>query len=308
MNVWIRALLLSSLAAAFAGCGDGGGGSGSATEGGGGGPVLAPWSTPEIEPNDTAPTATPLPVGTGGVGSVAAPGDLDFWSFTASSGTLVSIELFAVRFDQNGWDGGYNSPTLRLVAPDGSTPLLEHRHSGVWGFSRQDQDVPKFLVPADGTYFLRIGLDKPATPGGNYVVRVTPLPAAPLQVETEPNDQFTQAQPIVPGLVVAHHDNSNYDFYSFTISEPSVVTFEMVGSRNGLFDGSSEYYNPRLQLLETNGSQVIVYDDVSYFRDSTVSMARAMQGTYYLQVMQAGSTSGTADYFLKFDLSPVVPL
>jgi hypothetical protein len=155
-----------------------------------------------------------------------------------------------------------------------------------------------FRVPAAGVYYLRIDHDKAATPGGNYVVRVVPLPTVPLQLEAEPNDGFATAQAITPGLVFGFHDNSNYDFYSFTITQPSVVTFEIVGYRNGLFDNSSEYYNPRLQLLETNGSQVIVYDDSSYFKDSTVSMARAMQG----------STSGVCDYFLRFDLTPIGPL
>src|SRR5262245_6684463 len=69
MSVSKRASILAAFALALAGCGPEGGGR-SAAPPPGGGPVLAPGSIPEIEPNDSAATATPLPLTTGGVGSV----------------------------------------------------------------------------------------------------------------------------------------------------------------------------------------------------------------------------------------------
>ena len=262
----------------------------------------------ETEPNGSRSQATPLTEGATGLGEVGAAADADYWSFEASAGEIVQIELFAARFDQQAWDGNRNVPRLRLVAPDGSV-LLTHDNSGAtgaaWDFGRHDLDVPLFRIPESGAYYVWITRDEEGGAGGRYALTVRKITPRNLQREAEAgsseNDTFDNAEPIEPGLIHGFHVAEESDYYAFTISEPTLVYAEVVGHRNGRYRDSPDYFDPVLTLLRTDGLGQLQENDDAFFFDSALSHKLDTPGTYYLRIR--GRSAGVdAPYALQFDL------
>ncbi|MFN0009765.1 MAG: DVUA0089 family protein [Planctomycetota bacterium] len=284
-------------------CGGGGGG------GGGGNPaVLA-----ESEPNGTPAQANALTLGRPGAGSVAAAGDVDFYSIRFTAGTYVKIELFATRLDQAAWDGAVNVPRLTLLAPDGTTVLLEHDPNGSvsdgWSWGPHDLDFPLYRVPATGTHYVGVEPGDDTLPGGAYAVRasVVSLPAAQLEFEpagtTGANDTPNTSQNIQPGIVHGFHAEGDLDYYAITITTPRVLRFEVTGYRNGVHDGDDGYFDPALQLFDSNGTALLALDDDSFFFDPAIQFAFEDAGTYFLEVAEAGGV-GDASYVLSYSSAP----
>src|SRR5262249_34108311 len=129
--------------------------------------------------------------------------------------------------------------------------------------------------------------------------------------EVEPNDSFMTATAITPGTVYAHHLDTltgEDDYFSFVISAPTVVSFDITAYRNGIFGNlglaDDAYYEPRIRLFATDGTTQLATNDRRYYRDSGLTYKFITNGTYFVDVSKAAST-GDADYFLTYTSAAV---
>lgn len=82
-------------------------------------PPRCDW--PELEPNNTAASATPLAVDVGACGAFQNPNDPDFWEFELPVTTWLGVWLDARE------NGSFANPALILAGPDG---LVVRREDG----------------------------------------------------------------------------------------------------------------------------------------------------------------------------------
>jgi len=293
----ITALTLSVLAAA---CSSGGGGGSAA--------VIDEDETPA---NDTPATANAIPLGTPVHGDVTTIGDVDYFQFTFAQGQIIQIELLAAREDQDTWDTEDNVARTTLFDTDGTSMLLDHvlNDPNGWSWGKHDLDMPCFYVPATGTYYVAVAQDDPAVAGGDYTLHVHTTSLANLQQETEAsgatgaNDTDGTAEPITPGTVHGFHVDDELDYYSFTVSAPSIVRFEMTAYRNGMCQGDTEYYDPLLALYDVDGTTELWSDDDTFFYDSAIQYHIDTPGTYFVAVDEYSLNGGDGEYFLSFTRS-----
>ena len=271
----------------------------------------------ESEPNDSSMTATPLTQGQFGQGNVDIMGDVDYWAFDATAGQLISIELFAIRFDQATWATNNTIATLVLFDTDGVTRLLTHEYSANFsngwtdGYDEEhDFGIPCFEVPATGTYYVCVTQDDQLANGGAYAVHVKPHDGPAITYrEMEPvmvsgsNDTFGTAEAITPGRIKGFRVDDEMDYYSFTITEPTTVRFTLTAHRNGVWRSDDEYYDPALSMYDTDGTTLLFSNDDAYFYDSSIATRLAVAGTYYVAVEECCG-AGDAIYFLDFEVLP----
>jgi hypothetical protein len=263
----------------------------------------------EDEPNDTIFLATSIPPGGAGQGSLAVAADVDYWSFTATAGQYVSIEIYALRFDQAAWRLHQALPIMSLFASDGTTPLLRHDHSQYVNLANPvDLDFPLFKILATGSYYLRVqSLDSSNLPadGGKYLLRVRPQTiTGTLVTEAEPiggvNNTPATAQPISANTTVfGFYLDSDPDFYSFTIATPTIIHVETLAIRYGRLPGSVNYRDNRVRLYSTDGITVLQDNDDNIWFDGGVHYLLTTPGTYFVEVTQTGFTASTA-YWLTY--------
>jgi len=297
----LRFLPLFALAA-FASCSD-------SSSGGGGASTLA---ITEVEPNNDAPTANGLVVGETASGAVADDTDSDFWSIDLAAGELISIEAFASRNDQDAWTTAANSTLITIYDTDGTTVLLEQSDEILDWNSDQDADVGLFRAPAAGTYYIAIDVADSLATGGDYLVTVENVSMpTPVQLETEAegidgdNNTDATAEAIVPGTVFGFHVDDGSDFYSFEVTEPSLLVFEMHGHRNGAWKADT-YFDPEIVLYDPSVSQ-LQSDDDTYYLDSSIEHIATTAGTYFIEVTEC-CADGDSGYFMSFEMTPLTDL
>ena len=290
---WSYAVLPAALSVFLFSC--------SSSSGGGGPPAV----TPEVEPNDvfTDADVAELKNNKAGSGSLSTETDIDFWSLKLTEGDVIEVELFATRLDQAAWDTGDSIPRITIYDTDGSTVLVHHDYTNLWSWGKHDLDHPMLRVPASGTYFASVTIDGAAVVDGAYCIRVTKLNVGTIQDETDEtllgNDTFDTAEPIVPGTVYGFHDDNDSDWYSFEITSPSVVRFELVTYRNGVIADDSDYFDPELTLYDVDGTTSLFDDDDAFFYDSAIDYLIKTPGIYFLQVAECCG-DGDAPYFLTY--------
>ncbi len=297
--------LLLFLLLSLASCGGGGGG---------GGGIPAVTTENEVPANDTPAGANVLSVGTPIRGEVGTAGDVDCYAIALGAGSVVQFELFATRTDQSTWDANVNIPRLTILDTDanGNAKLLEQDFSGNfsdgWNFGFEDLDIPLFEVPATGTYYAVVTQDNDAAGGGAYILRASYVSLSGLQEEAEQsgttgaNDTFDTAQAITPGTIHGYHVADELDYYSFSVSTPTVVRFELSAYRNGVHDDSGLYYDPSVHLYDSDGTTELAFNDDAYFYDSGIQYEIDTAGTYYFSVDQIGPGM-SGEYFLGFSTS-----
>ena len=270
-------------------------------------------SLAETEPNNLAATADAIPVGGAAKGTLGTD-DVDFWSFSAAAGQFVEVEFFGVRRDFSSWDGNANLPQVSLVGTDGASFLVGHDifSAGTvgWFWGQHDLDIPRFRIPATGTYFVRIDPYFSATDGGDYAFRVNDVSPPSIQAESENNDTAGTADSIIPGMIRATRVDGNDDFFSFTVSGPTLVYLEITAYRNGVFGNGgvpdNDYYDPLIELRDTDGLTVLATNDDVFFYDSALHYHIALAGTYFLRVSESGAgTDGDSEYFITYTATPV---
>ena len=125
----------------------------------------------ESEPNDDAASADPVTLGDQAIGEVNPTGDSDYWVFTATTGTILDIDVDASQV------GSPLDPTLELFDSDGVTSLAFNDD-----FDGLDSRI-KFTIDVTGDYFVAIrDLGGGGGPGFFYTINfnmLTPGPGDP---------------------------------------------------------------------------------------------------------------------------------
>jgi hypothetical protein len=267
----------------------------------------------ENEPNNDAASANPLDIGSAGTGVITAD-DIDFWSFPATEDQVVRIELFAIRREFSSWDTNANRPRLTLVGPNGTDFLLGHDFSNGgsagWQWGNHDLDIPMFRIPADGDYYVRVESTIAGIQGGSYAVLVTDVTPPSLQEESETNDDAATANAITPGTVWAMKDDDNDDWFSFDITEETLVYLEITGYRNGVYgiggSADDDYFDPTIELIDADESSVRATSYQVFFSDPALHYHLVTPGTYFLRVTESSNgTDGDGAYFITFTATPV---
>ncbi len=270
--------------------------------------VLTPLVTDEIEPNDTPATATLLDRGAVLRGELSVAGDVDCFEFPALAGEVISIELLAVRLDAASWDLACSAPELTVRDPLGVSVL---RHDfGAWGHGQHDLDVPMIPIDAGGDYTVCID-SKGGVAAGEFAVTVKAVDLRVTQKEAElpgtsgDNDSIVDSEAIEPGLLQGFFVDGESDFYSFEITEPTRIYFEVSSYRNGISDQDDDYFDSMLVLWK-DGATVLAFNDDAFFLDSAISYLLTSPGTYFVEVRESFG-DGDADYLLSFEAVPTGP-
>lgn len=267
----------------------------------------------ETEPNDTPASADLLQIGQTGIGELNDASEVDYWKVFLPSETTATIELFAARFDQEDWDSQDCVARLTLYGEDGTSKLLEHDFSGVfsagWSWGKHDLDIPRFRVTDSGTYYLAISVDGVAMVNGDYALLVEVSSEEPPQFESEPlppgggtNDTAATAQAFSvissPATVHGHHVDGESDYFKFSLSGPRIVRLEICAFRNGVADGDDDYYDPALDLIDTDETSLLASNDDAFFSDPGIQYSIDTPGTYFVRVHESPASAGDAPYFL----------
>jgi hypothetical protein len=195
-------------------------------------PSLAQQVPEAVEPNNTAATATPLPCGAEGVGVLGTAVDVDWWAITLTA----PRELFVETMPGGGTQIG---DTILTLSDAGGAPLRTN-DNGVGSGAYSRLHVPEL---AAGTYVIAVERGAAAAPTGSYLldVRCAAVVAsggAPLVAEgLENNDPRSGGTPTtVPvgarcsGTLSATGPGGDWDFYRFTLLEPSLLRARVDGT------------------------------------------------------------------------------
>jgi len=299
-------LSLSALLLLWSACGGGGGGSS-----GTGNSLVA--QEDETPPNETPATSNSLRLGTPLRGDLTTAGDVDCFALQLSAGAVVQFELFGTRTDQAAWGATTNVPRLTILdrTANLNAKLLEQDYSGRfsvgWGWGTHDLDIPMFLVPAAGTYFVAVTQDDQTASGGEYILRASAVPISVTQHELEApgvsllNDTFGSAEEITPGVLYGFHVTGELDYYKFTLASPAVVRFEVSAYRNGVPDDTGFYFDTYVRLYGANGTTLLTANDDAWFYDSAIQYEFTTPGTYYFALGEFDPAD--SPYFLSFATS-----
>jgi hypothetical protein len=266
----------------------------------------------ETESNDAFAMADPFEIGMSGSGVVTA-GDVDYWTFEATAGQVIKTELFAVRREFGAWDSNFNRPRLTLIGPNGTDYRAGHDYDSTgtagWTWGNHDLDIPLFRIPATGTYYARIEARLNNVHGGTYVLRMTDLGLS-TQPESEDNDSPATANAVAGGLIHATREDGDDDYFAFTISEPTLVSFEVIAYRNGVFgvggSADDDYFAPEIEIIGTDESTVLAANRGVFFSDPALHYHLVTPGTYFLRVTESSTGSdGDGEYFVAFTETPV---
>lgn len=262
--------------------------------------------TPEVEPNNATDIATPLGSGLAGNGDLDTFSDVDYWSFQASAGDLIRVELSGTRMTQATWNDSDSIPILRIVDPAGNDMMRHDR--ALWMSGDHDLDVPLYRIPQSGTWFLRLQASE-GDAERSYAVRIIFLSTvmtfeAEAEGATGANDTLATAEAVTtPAFIYAWHVNGESDFFAFDAVADSILSFEITAYRNGVHDGDVDYCNPRLWLYSPGGAKVEKIS-ASIFEDVEFTYRVTTAGTWYIRVVEDGGCDGSGPYFLSINSVP----
>jgi hypothetical protein len=202
----------------------------------------------EVEPNDRAVDATPLPLGHGMHGTLSSPMDRDWYriELTPDAGLpAVAASPMEAGPATNGMtiggiEGAFNilrvnlsgvaDTRMRLEISDQAQRPIYQVQSKKPGDGVRLRDL---ALPADcQAIFLTVGgvagtaaTESPAAP---YRIDAQ-VEAAPLGLELEPNDAFAQATPITEWRIGYLFPAGDVDLYRLTAAAPSILRAEVSG-------------------------------------------------------------------------------
>jgi hypothetical protein len=253
-------------------------------------------------------------------GDVITAGDVDYFKYSLTAGQAIAIELRAVRLDQTAWDGAGNVPRLTLYGTDGTTKIREHDFSGNfsdgWSWGGEDLDMPLYIAPAAGTYYVAVTQDNQTLTGGKYALLVKNVTVTNLQEEAEPagtsgvNDTPATAQAITPGVIHGFHVSDEDDYYSFTTTGITKVHFDLTAYQDGVSNGDTQYYDSFMYLYDQDGTTILQQDDDCHYYDSCIEEAIVTPGRYYVDVYQYATPPGgpNGEYYLTYTSTVVTPV
>jgi cysteine-rich repeat protein len=268
-------------------------GSSSSGVGGAGGGFVAPPGTPEYpaetEPNNTTPTANPLPPGAKGfTASIWPEGDVDVFSFqVVTQGTSVSV---STGDGMGGCPAG--AKTLLRVYDTAGVVLGNTTNDGPAGCSHLDPSTsPALLSLTPGTYYVHVEADAVETiPFYVVVIDVQPpicgdgivqvlngeqcdlgagngapnsgcsatcqLESGHFIFETEPNDTQATGNPIdgTDGVVAQIEPAGDVDYFTFDVTVPSSWVYAETSDGLG---GCPPGFDSFLYLFDPSGAEIV---------------------------------------------------
>jgi hypothetical protein len=296
--------------------------------------IEATTCTRETEANNTPATANSFGAQAFGIeGSITPVGDVDFFSLgTPASGSRVFALLDGVASNSSDFDMRVTTTVDTLEYDDlnadvlfgtlgpaiGGTPV-----SGVSVFLRVDgfDDPSPAIPPIIGEPYQLYYTIQP--PGAN-ALPACPATTTSATAETEPNNTAAQANSAAnkyfSGSLPGPAPSTDVDVFSFSLSAGQLVFLSLDGDpcRN------NTPINGRLELLDTNGSTVLITVNDGGSASSTTSGAGSLtattpsspsegiayrvtaSGTYFARVSigtTSTGTTGAGDYLLSIATS-----
>ena len=226
-----------------------------------------------------------------GRGNLFNNSDVDYWSFTAHAG-----DLYVVAAEN---PGNPSATGLRYVLnkPDGNS--IDSFYTDYYG---RGQMVG--TLPVTGTYTVRV--ENNYTYPGEYRLRVT-LAQPPLQLETEDNNNTSQADPLTFTLAAGHRTAS---VLGYVPSNDTSGDYFQLGNLTPGSTVSLRYAlpnsSPLLAVLEIRDSSGVVTNVLPGTTNLLYSVGAA--DAYYAHIYAASNTAGLfAQYILTADVSDATP-
>lgn len=256
------------------------------------------------EPNDDPATGgTPTPFGCGdqGNGAIDPPGatfDSDWWGFTLSAQTQVTI------FTSRGTSAssGYVSDTILELYDSTSTLITSDDDGGPGLYSL----IVTTLQP--GTYYANVRPFSASTTVGSYGVDLVcePPPSSypPVPEGAEPNNDPNSGGAPTPASVPSDcfgdiNPAGDSDWWAITVSGPTAIQ-----GVTGPDNSGTAITDTTLTLWDSTGTQLAFDDDGGPGLYSLINFNLPAAGTYYFDVK--GFSTRTGLYILTIDSSSTV--
>ncbi len=268
------------------------------------------WPT-EVEPNETAATATPITLVNGAAviqANILPIGDVDYYSFTGTAGDRVYAAVVTQL------SAGSNSDSqLTLFASDGTTPIEFDDDNG--SFAALSSSIAGATLPATGTYYLKVN-DFSATASIRYYRLYLQLRSGAPAAEAEPNDTPATANVLAAGggwISGARNPAaaSEQDWYSLPLNAGDTVFLSLDADPER--DGVTWNARLGLGLFGDATNQILVVDDPGATEGVNPTIpSEAMvftvkdAGNYFVFVDSATAATGgpTATYHLNVTVIP----
>ena len=223
--------------------------------------------------------------------------DTDYWRFEALAGDKVAI---AVNTPASGLD-----PYLELRDANDSTVASENN-----GGPDSDDYLSYYTIPADGTYYVRVGDYYYNTTPGSYEVRVELARGIQLESDREyANDSVAGADPLtlepsgtqrigtVAGTIMAASGgNVDEDYFSLgTISGGETILAQLTLPESSTLKPIIEIRDANNQIRSINPNPA----DGSYAR-----MDVEQTGTYYAVIVAFDGQGPLGQYLLDVTIAP----
>lgn len=249
----------------------------------------------ETEPNDVAAAATPITSGQRVRASLAAGGDVDYYSFNAAAGERIFANTVTA-----GSATGFDT-VLKLLNGEGVT-IAEDDDDGSQ-FARASS-IAGAAIPADGIYYLVVS-DAGTTGVSPYDLYFQQRAAAP-PVELEPNNKSSEANPLNDGEVTGAHSVGDQDWFSMQLQAGDTVFLSLALA--SALPGEASNAQLGFGLAGDGDKQVLGVPGESESPDSiapseALTMTVSSSGTYYVKV---ASREDSLTENWSYDLSATV--
>lgn len=240
--------------------------------------------------NNTAATAMPLTLPAKVKGNIFPEADIDYYSFTATTGSRV-FATAVTAFSSSNTDS-----KITLFASNGTTVIETDSDDGTFGTT--SGSIAGAVIPATGTYYLKVDPQDVATATiRNYDLYVNVQAGNPVP-ETEPNDAVSGATVLPASGFVSgvKSTTTDIDYYSISLTAGQTVflSLDLNPERNAVkWDGRLLF-----GLFGDANDQLLVINDPGT-ADNQPSEAFVFtvknSGTYYIRV-DAASAIGDPTY------------
>jgi hypothetical protein len=256
----------------------------------------------EREPNASAAAATVLATAfVRARGHVFPAGDVDYWSFPASTGDRVYAATMTSAANPAA------GSLLDVLGADGATLLESDDNNG--SFGPTSSSVAGVVIPATGTYFLRVAADT-AQQILPYHLYFQLRSGAP-EPEVEPNNLLSPAALPVSGWVTGVTSAvSDVDAYAVDLRAGDVVflSLDLDPERDDL-EGPppvpSTYWNGQVGLGRFDGVVLAADDFNAAGPDSEAFFMKvAAAGTYLVYVGAPVTAQNSGTYHLSVSVHP----
>jgi hypothetical protein len=277
-------------------------------------PPLLSQGSPEVEPNDSSATATPINPGLQVDASIGRSGDVDFYFFTLTTARDVRA------LTSPGFGPDVGDTRLTLFAADGVTQLAFNDDAPGRGYY---SEVTAGGLPP-GIYFLEVAgagpftgsytLDLYTTPPGDLVLLTGTL--SPGLEAVEPNDPRLPggvATPAAPftrnaGTLIAGNclysftGGADYDFFAFNVTSLGAHTVSTLATAT--LPQATACQDTCIWLVDANLNVLASNDDAGGAYWSQLTYNITAPGIYYAVV----AAWGTPGIYLLDIIGQVPPL